>query len=143
MPGSESGCTQSTLPFRASTEIRQPPFHIATQLWLQNHHHVYSSVEASGFCPEIHSCAGLRTPRSSTISNSKRFFVSRPRGWNGIMGSMKAKPKTSDEYATFENALRTVLQVPHSEIQRRLKAAKQERQRRRKRASGHASDAKD
>jgi hypothetical protein len=51
---------------------------------------------------------------------------------------MKSKP-VSDEYATFENALRKVLQVSHAEMQARLKAAKQSRQRRRKRASVRAS----
>jgi predicted Co/Zn/Cd cation transporter (cation efflux family) len=58
------------------------------------------------------------------------------------MCSMKAKPKTSNEYATFENALRKVLQVSHSEMQTRIEDAKQERTQRRKRASVHASRAK-
>jgi predicted Co/Zn/Cd cation transporter (cation efflux family) len=54
----------------------------------------------------------------------------------------KAKPKTSNEYATFENALRKVLQVSHSEMQARIEAAKQERKQRRKLASDRASRAK-
>ncbi len=58
------------------------------------------------------------------------------------MGFMKAKPKTSDEYTTFENALRKVLQVSHTEMQSRIEAAKQERQQRRKRTSARASRAK-
>lgn len=35
--------------------------------------------------------------------------------------SMKSNPKTPDEYNTFENALKTVLSVSRSELQRREK----------------------
>jgi hypothetical protein len=57
---------------------------------------------------------------------------------------MKAKPKTP-EYTNFENALREVLKVSHSDMKARIEAAKQERKERRKRlsASGRASRAKD
>jgi hypothetical protein len=55
---------------------------------------------------------------------------------------MTAKSK---EYSAFETALRKVLQVPHSEMQARIKAAKCERarNRQRKQASGPASRARD
>ena len=56
---------------------------------------------------------------------------------------MKSNPKQSDEYATFENALRKVLTVSHAEMQRRLKNAKRERKQRRKRASDRVSRAVD
>jgi len=56
---------------------------------------------------------------------------------------MKAKPKTSPEYKNFENALRKVLQVSHTEMKARIDAAKQERQQQRKRTSDHASREKD
>ncbi len=39
---------------------------------------------------------------------------------------MKSKPRTS-EYATFENALRKVLTVSHSEMKARIEADKQTR----------------
>ena len=57
---------------------------------------------------------------------------------------MKARPRTA-EYANFENALRKVLKVSHSDIKARIEAAKQERKERRKRpsASDRASRAKD
>ncbi len=49
----------------------------------------------------------------------------------------------ASEYATFEGALKKVLSVPHSELKAKLDAEKRVRQQRRKRASGHASRAKD
>jgi len=52
-----------------------------------------------------------------------------------------AKNETG-EYANFERALKKVLSVSHAEIKSRLEAAKLARQRGR-RASGHASRAKD
>jgi hypothetical protein len=60
---------------------------------------------------------------------------------------MATHPKQSaknvtGEYATFERALKKVLSVSHEEIKARLAAAKEQRQRG-KRASGHASRAKD
>jgi hypothetical protein len=40
---------------------------------------------------------------------------------------MKSHPKTSDEYSTFENALKTVVSVPRDEIQRREDEYQRER----------------
>jgi len=55
---------------------------------------------------------------------------------------MKSKPQT-DEYATFAQALKKVLQVSHAELQTRIEADKQARKlRRQKRASSRASSAK-
>ena len=48
-----------------------------------------------------------------------------------------------DEYATFETALKKVLSVPHSALKAHLDAEKRARKQRGKRASGHASRAKD
>jgi hypothetical protein len=48
----------------------------------------------------------------------------------------------TDEYATFERALKKVLSVSHTEIQARLAAAKEQRQRG-KRASARASRDRD
>jgi hypothetical protein len=61
---------------------------------------------------------------------------------------MATNPKPSaknetDEYATFETALRKVLSVPHSALKAHLDAEKRARTQRGKRASGHASRAKD
>jgi len=47
------------------------------------------------------------------------------------------------EYATFETALKKVLSVPHSALKAQLHAEKRVRRQRTKRASGHASRAKD
>jgi hypothetical protein len=47
------------------------------------------------------------------------------------------------EYATFETALKKVLSVPHSALKAHLDAERRARKRRGKRASGHASRAKD
>lgn len=48
----------------------------------------------------------------------------------------------SGEYATFENALKKVLSVPHSALKAELDREKRVRKQRQKRASGHASRAK-
>ncbi len=47
------------------------------------------------------------------------------------------------EYATFENALKKVLSVPHSALKTELDREKRVRKQRRKLASGHASAEKD
>jgi hypothetical protein len=41
------------------------------------------------------------------------------------------KPKPSAEYQNFENALRHVVQVPHSEIKAKLEAEKKEKEQKR------------
>jgi len=58
---------------------------------------------------------------------------------------MKSKPESSDEYTRFEDSLRKVLQVSHTELQARIEHDKQLRKRLAKRpsASGRASRAKD
>ena len=61
---------------------------------------------------------------------------------------MATNPKPSaknetDEYATFETALKKVLSVPHSALKTHLDAEKRARKQRGKRASGHASRVKD
>ena len=58
------------------------------------------------------------------------------------MSRQANKSDKPDEYANFERALKKVLSVSHTEIKARLDAAKKARQRG-KRASGHASRAKD
>jgi hypothetical protein len=50
---------------------------------------------------------------------------------------MKPKPQT-DEYATFERALKKVLQVSHTELQARIEADKQARKLRRQRRASSA-----
>jgi hypothetical protein len=47
---------------------------------------------------------------------------------------MKSEPHTSPEYERFENLLKTVLSVPHSEIKRKLDAEKRAKARKKKRA---------
>lgn len=59
------------------------------------------------------------------------------------MRSVPSGKNEQSEYATFEGALKKVLSVPHSELKAKLDAEKRVRQQRRKRASGHASRAKD
>jgi len=54
-----------------------------------------------------------------------------------------APAKNENEYATFESALKKVLSVPHSALKAHLDREKRMRERRQKRASGHASRAKD
>ena len=53
-----------------------------------------------------------------------------------------AKNETG-EYATFETALKKVLSVPHSALKAHLDAERRVRRQRTKRASAHASRAKD
>jgi hypothetical protein len=55
------------------------------------------------------------------------------------------KPKPTEEYTRFEDSLRKVLQVSHSELQARIERDKQLRKRQPKQpsASGRASRAKD
>jgi len=52
-----------------------------------------------------------------------------------------APAKNENEYATFENALRKVLSVPHSTLKAKLDAEKRVRKQRGKRPFGHVSDA--
>jgi len=58
---------------------------------------------------------------------------------------MKSTPKTSSEYAAFENLLRRVVQVPHSEIKAKLDAEKRAKKRKRAKTSpaSRASGEKD
>jgi hypothetical protein len=60
------------------------------------------------------------------------------------MKRMKSKPNT-EEYTRFEDSLRRVLQVSHSELKARIEHDKQLRQRQRKQpsVSGRVSRAKD
>jgi hypothetical protein len=44
---------------------------------------------------------------------------------------MKSHPKSTDEYAAFENVLRRVLKVSKSELDERIKAARLDRKRKR------------
>ena len=50
-----------------------------------------------------------------------------------------APVKNENEYATFENALKKVLTVPHSALKSQLDREKRVRQQRGKRPSGHVS----
>ncbi|MGO9517707.1 MAG: hypothetical protein ACLPND_11725 [Candidatus Korobacteraceae bacterium] len=63
---------------------------------------------------------------------------------------MKSSPKTADEYTTFQNALRSVLQVSKADLNRMLAEEKAANAGKPKRgpkpktsASDHASDATD
>ena len=49
---------------------------------------------------------------------------------------MKSNPKTSDEYQNFENLLRRVVQVPHSEIKAKLDEEKRTKKKKRPKTSG-------
>jgi hypothetical protein len=53
--------------------------------------------------------------------------------------------KTSGEYTAFENLLRRVIQVPHSEIKAKLEAEKQQKKEKRTKTSdaSRASNEKD
>ncbi len=53
---------------------------------------------------------------------------------------MKAKVVIRDEYAAFANLLRQVIRVPHSEIQAKLKAEKDEKRKSKTSASVPASN---
>lgn len=63
------------------------------------------------------------------------------------MGAMKSKPK-SDEFTAFQSALRQVLQVPKSELDRRIREEKElnsgrpKRGRKPKTSLGHVCDDK-
>ena len=60
--------------------------------------------------------------------------------------AVKSNPKTSDEYTTFENSLRTILSVPRSELQRREKEYQEQRKKKKRpKTSGvsRASNGKD
>ncbi|HEV7673878.1 MAG TPA: hypothetical protein VGQ12_05045 [Candidatus Angelobacter sp.] len=48
---------------------------------------------------------------------------------------MKSNPKTSGEYTAFENLLRRVVQVPHSEIKAKLEAEKRTKREKRPKTS--------
>ncbi|HWZ46257.1 MAG TPA: hypothetical protein VNW97_22485 [Candidatus Saccharimonadales bacterium] len=54
---------------------------------------------------------------------------------------MKRDSSTSPEYQRFEDLLKTVLAVPHSEIKRKLDAEKKAKAQRKKRAKKPASRA--
>jgi hypothetical protein len=58
---------------------------------------------------------------------------------------MKANPKTSVEYQNFENLLKRVVQVPHSEIKAKLEEEKRSKKKKRPKTSGasRASSDKD
>jgi hypothetical protein len=60
---------------------------------------------------------------------------------------MKRTHNSTSEYGNFENVLKTVLSVPHSEIQRRLEAEKRSKPKKKKRVktspSSRASGDKD
>jgi hypothetical protein len=60
---------------------------------------------------------------------------------------MKSNAKSDDQYAAFENLLRRVVQVPHSEIKAQLDAEKRAKKRKKKRPktsdASHASRDKD
>jgi hypothetical protein len=60
------------------------------------------------------------------------------------MKRMKQRAETqTDEYVTFQNALKKVLSVPHSALKAELDREKRVRKQRGKRPSGHASDKTD
>jgi hypothetical protein len=59
---------------------------------------------------------------------------------------MKSIPKTSNEYKTFENSLKTILSVPRSEMQRRENEYQEQRKKKKRpKTSGvsRASNEKD
>jgi hypothetical protein len=58
---------------------------------------------------------------------------------------MKSSSKTSEEYAAFENLLKQVVSVPHSEIKAKLDAEKRAKKKKRPKTSGasRASNDKD
>lgn len=62
-----------------------------------------------------------------------------------MMGVMKSNPKMSAEYTAFENLLKRVVQVPHSEIKAKLDAEKRAKKEKRPKTSNasHVSDDKD
>ena len=48
---------------------------------------------------------------------------------------MKSTPKTQDQYTAFENLLKRVIQVPHSEIKATLEAEKRAKKEKRPKTS--------
>jgi hypothetical protein len=48
---------------------------------------------------------------------------------------MKSNPKQADQYTAFENLLRRVIQVPHSEIKAKLEAEKRTKKEKRPKTS--------
>jgi hypothetical protein len=48
---------------------------------------------------------------------------------------MKSTPKQTDQYGAFENMLRRVIQVPHSEIKAKLEAEKRAKKEKRPKTS--------
>jgi hypothetical protein len=62
-----------------------------------------------------------------------------------IREAMKSNPKPPDQYTIFENALRRIIQVPHSEIKAKLEAEKRTKKKKRPKTSGvsRASNEKD
>jgi hypothetical protein len=60
---------------------------------------------------------------------------------------VKSKTETNDQYTAFENLLRRVVQVPHSEIKAKLDAEKRAKKRKKKRPktsdASRASSGKD
>jgi len=62
----------------------------------------------------------------------------------GIRSSRQGSSERPDEYGNFENALRKVLSVPHSEVKAKIDAEKQARKQQRKQPSAvRASHGKD
>jgi hypothetical protein len=56
---------------------------------------------------------------------------------------MKSKPERSAEYDSFQNALKQVLQVSHSELQQRIAKEKKAKATKPRPSSDRASSAKD
>jgi hypothetical protein len=56
-----------------------------------------------------------------------------------MIEGMKSTPKTSAEYTTFENSLRTVLSVPRSEIKRREDEYQEQRKKKKRPKTSDAS----
>jgi predicted GIY-YIG superfamily endonuclease len=48
---------------------------------------------------------------------------------------VKHEPKTSDQYTAFENLLKRVIRVPHSEIKEKLEAEKRTKKEKRPKTS--------
>lgn len=51
------------------------------------------------------------------------------------MGNMKSNPKQQDQYTAFENLLKRVIQVPHSEIKAKLDEEKRAKNKKRPKTS--------
>lgn len=52
---------------------------------------------------------------------------------------MKSNPKTNPEYTAFESLLRSVVQVPHSEIKAKLDAEKEQKEQKKRPKTSDAS----